>query len=67
MLSLSDLKHHETQPYPTLYLQNRVAGTVTSELKYHMCARCCAPVCEEVEVERVSIGDAEAQTYKDKQ
>lgn len=67
MLSQSDLKHHETQPYPTLYSQNRVAGTGTSEVEYHVCAPCCAPVREEIEIERVSIDDAEAQTYKDKQ
>lgn len=67
MLSQSDLKHHETQPYPTLYSQNRVAGTGTSELEYHACAPCCAPAREEIEIERVFIDDAEAQTYKDKQ
>lgn len=67
MLSQSELKRHETQPYPTLYSQNRVAGTGTSELEYHAWAPCCAPVCEEIEIERVSRDDAEAQTYKDKQ
>lgn len=66
MLSMYDHKHHEAQLCPALHSQHREAGTGTSELEYYACVPCvpcCTPGCE-MEVERISIDNDQAQNLK---